>query len=191
VRDIEKGTQTMNAQVSEDGKQFRRDLLNAAICDGDLRDLIIQGLKHHGPAIVAIVACSHTDPGRTFLRSLGRVPGACVQWQRSVREALAIHRAASIVVPADTFRPIADTCAPGLSAAVQFLLSRPGVVPCAVMGGGAVMTAGIAAVEADGTVPKAAADIPGNKWIVEARSESPAAYARRRRAERHRRYGMN
>jgi len=181
----------MNAPVTEDGKRFRQELLAAAIHDGDLRDLIMQGLQHYGPAVVAIVACSNTNPGREFLRALGSVPGAHVRWQRDVREALADHRAASIVVPADTFQPIADTYAPGLAEALRNLLSRPGVVPTIVMGADAVMTAGVAVVGPDGTVPKALADMPGSKWIAMPHSESPAVAGRRRRAERQRRYGMN
>jgi hypothetical protein len=176
--------------MDEKSKQYRRDLLAAAICDGDLRDLIAHGMKHHGPAVVAIVACSHTDPGRTFLRSLGGCPNAPVRWQRDVREVLAVHRAASLVVPASTFLPIADKIAQSLKTALQDLLSRPGIVPTVVMGDGATMTAAIAAVAPDGKLPQAFFDC-ANVWAVASTNESPADRERQRRTARARRNGMN
>lgn len=177
--------------MDEANKQYRRDLLTAAIRDGDLRGLITEGLKHYGCSVVAVVACTCTDPGRTFLREIGKCPGAAARWQRDVREALAVHRAASIVVRADSFMPIADRCARGLAAAIHDLLSRSGVVPVVVMGGNATMTAGMAAVEPDGTLPPALAKCGGQVWAVAASSDSPASRERHRRAERARRYGMN
>ena len=177
--------------TNEKSKQYRRDLLAAAICDGGLSDLIAQGLEHHGPAVVAIVACSQTDPGRTFLRSIGGCPNAPVRWQRDIREALALHRAASVVVPASTFLPIADSLAQSLKTSIRDLLSRPGIVPTVVMGGGATMTAGISAVAPDGTLPQAVLDSAGPVWAVSSPDESPANRERQRRADRARRNGMN
>jgi hypothetical protein len=176
--------------MDEKNKQYRRDLLAAALSDGDLRDLIEQGLNHHGPAVVAIVACSQTDPGRTFLRSLGGCPNAPVRWQRDVREVLAVHRAASVVVPASTFLPIADTIAQSLTTSLRDLLSRPGIVPTVVMGGGATMTAAIAAVGPDGELPQGLFDAAA-VWAVASPNESPAARERQRRTDRARRSGMN
>lgn len=181
----------MNMMTDDDSNRHRRDLLNSALCDSELYDSITKGLSNYGREIVAVVACSRTDPGREFLRSLSRIPGVWVQWQRAVRKALADEIGASLVVPLDLFRPIADVLSPTLYGSIRDLLSRPGVVPAVVLGAGAVMTAGIAVVAADGTVPMAVAGMPGNKWIVTPRSASPAAAARQRRADRRRRYGMN
>lgn len=177
--------------TNEKSKQYRRDLLTAAICDGGLSDLIAQGLEHHGPGVVAIVACSQTDPGRTFLRSIGGSLNAPVRWQRDVREALALHRAASVVVPASTFLPIADSLAQSLERSLRDLLSRTGIVPTVVMGAGATMTAYIAAAASDGTFPHAVYDAPGRVWAVASANESPADRERQRRADRSRRNGMN
>jgi hypothetical protein len=177
--------------MDEKSKQYRRDLLTAAICDGGLRDLIAEGLEHYGPSIVAIVACTRTDPGRTFLRSIGKCAWDNVRWQRDVRESLALHRAASVIVPASTFMPIADSLAQSLTTSLRDLLSRPGIVPTAVMGGGGTMTAAIAAAAPDGTLPQALADCNGRVWAVASPTESPASRERRRRADRVHRHGMN
>lgn len=177
--------------MDDKSKQYRRDLLTAAICDGDLRGLITEGVEQHGPSVVAIVACTRTDPGRTFLLSIAKCAGNSVRWQRGVREALAVHRAVNVVVSSDTFLPLADHLADTLAASIRDLLSRPGVVPVAVLGGGATMTAGVAAVAPDGTLPQALADCKGRVWAVASPSESPASRERQRRAERDRRHGRN
>lgn len=172
----------MNATVSDDSKQFRRELLAAAIRDGDLRDLISQGLKQIGPDMIAIVACSNTDPGRTFLRTMSKMPGASVRLQRSVREALAVHRAASIAVPGDAFLVIADSLAPGLAAELRRMPVAPGIVSVVVLGANGAMTAFAGLPSGDGGRPFEQAAQP--------RADSAAA-ARQRRAERRRRYGTN
>lgn len=177
--------------MDETSKQYRRDLLTAAIQDGDLRGLIIEGLEQHGPSVVAIVACTCTDPGRTFLCSIAKCANDNVRWQRGVREALAVHRAVNVIVPADRFLPIAHHLAYTLAASIRDLLSQPGVVPVAVMGGGATMTAAVAAVGPDGTLPQALAECNGRMWAIASPCESPASRERQRRAERDRRYGMN
>ncbi len=180
----------MSTTVTEESKRFRRDLLAAAIRDGELRDLIMQGIKHHGPAVIALVACSNTDPGRTFLRTLSKVPGACVQWQRNVREALAVHRAASIVVPTETFLPIADAVAPGLEAELQRLPSGAGIVAYVVLGADGAMTGLLGVMPGDGTLPDAFREWLKSR-VDDAMAAAPAADVRQRRAERRRRYGTN
>jgi hypothetical protein len=180
----------MNTPVTEESKRFRRELLAAAVRDGGLQDLMAQGLEHHGPRVIAIIACTNTDPGRTLLRSLGRVPGACVQWQRDVREALAVHRAASIVVPADTFMPIADACASGLAAELQRMPAGPGIVPVVVLGANGAMTAFAGLPSGDGTLSDAFGQALKLR-VDRATAAAPAADARQRRAERRRRYGNN
>lgn len=177
--------------MDETNKQYRRDLLTAAICDGDLRGLITTAQEHYGPSFVVVVACTQTDPGRTFLRSIGKCARDNVALQRNVRETLAVHRAASVAMPIDSFLPVANQCAPTLEASIRDLSSRPGVVPIVVLGGNAAMTAGAAAAAPDGTLPQALAECNGCVWAVARPSESPASRERRRRAERVRRHGMN
>ena len=118
--------------MDETSKQYRRDLLAAAICDGDLHQLITEGLEHYGASLVAIVACTRTDPGRTFLRSMAKCAGDNVRFQRGVRESLAVHRAVNLVVPSDNFLPLADHVADTLGQSIRDLLSRPGVVPVVI-----------------------------------------------------------
>jgi hypothetical protein len=177
--------------MDDKSNQYRRDLLTTAICDCDLNDQITEGLEHYGPSVVAIVACTRTDPGRTFLRSIAKCARNNVRWQRGVREALAVHRAASVVVPSDSFLPLADHFADTLEASIRDLLSRPGVVPVAVLGGGATMIASFAAVGPDGTLPQAMTGWSGRLWVVASPGESPASREHQRRAERDRRCGMN
>jgi hypothetical protein len=177
--------------MDETSKRYRRDLLTAAICDGDLRELITEGLEHYGATLVAIVACTRTDPGRTFLRAIAKCAGDNVRWQRGVRESLAVHRAVNIVVPSDCFLPLADHVADTLGQSIRDLLSRPGVVPVVVMGGNATMTAGAAAVGPDGTLPQSLADCNGRMWAVTRPSDSPASRERQRSTDRDRRHGMN
>ena len=172
----------MNATVSEDSKQFRRELLAAAIRDGDLRDLMTQALEQIGPRMIAVVACSNTEPGRKFLRTMSKVPGASVRLQRNVREALAVHRAASIAVPVDAFLVIADSLAPGLVAELQRLPVAPGIVPVVVLGADGAMTAFAGLPSGDGVRPF--------EQATQSRADR-AATARQRRAERRRRYGTN
>ena len=180
-----------NTIMDEESNQYRRDLLTDAIGYGDLRNQIAQGLEHHGHAIVAVVACSQSDPGRAFLRLLGSGPNAPVEWQRLTREALAVPCGASLVMPASVFLPLADRFAQSLKSALRDLLSRPRTVPVVVMGGGATMTAGIAAVASDGTLPQWVLNSHGPVWAVASTNESPGSRERERRAERLRRYGMN
>jgi hypothetical protein len=114
-----------------------------------------------------------------------------VRWQRDVREVLAVHRAASLVVPADSFLPIAGSLAHSLTKTLHDLLSRTGIVPAVVMGDGATMTVAIAAAGPNGTLPQALSDFTGPIWAVGCPSESPANRERQRRADRARRNGMN
>lgn len=171
----------MNATVSEESKQFRGELLAAAIRDGDLRDLIVEGLEQIGPDIIAVVACSNTEPGRKFLRTMSKVPGASVRLQRNVREALAVHRAASIAVPVDAFLVIADSLVPGLVAELHRLPVAPGIVPVVVLGANGAMTAFASVPSSDGVHAFPHAQSRANR----------AAAARQHRAERRRRYGTN
>ncbi len=177
--------------MDETNKQYRRELLTVALRDGDLQNLIIQGQENHGPSFVVIVACTRTDPGRTFLRLFGRCARDNVGLQRGVRESLAIARAASVVLPIDAFLPLADRLAATLAESIRDLGSRPGVVPVAVLGGGAVMPVGVSAVGPDGRLPQWLADFSGRVWGVASPSESPASRERRRRAERKQRHGMS
>jgi hypothetical protein len=149
-----------------------------------LRDLMTQALEQIGPRMIAVVACSNTEPGRKFLRTMSKVPGASVRLQRNVREALAVHRAASIAVSVDPFLVIADSLAPGLAAELHRMPVGPGIVPVVVLGADGAMTAFASLPSGDGTPPHAFLQ------AVQARADRAAA-ARQRRAERRQRYGTN
>lgn len=183
----------MAASVTAQGNQHRRELLFAAIHNG-LEDLIGEAIKNYHSPVVAIVSCCKTEPGRAFLRAMGSAANAPTFIQRDLREALALEIAASVVVPAEMFLPIADTWADGLADAVYALLKSAGVA-CVVMGADGVMTAGLApGGDDDQAVQTLSAWVDaciGPVWEVEMQTKSEAEQSRQRRAERRRRFSTN
>lgn len=171
--------------MDDKNKQYRRELMTAAIACGDLHTAIREGLDTYGRECVLVVACAKTEPGRSFFRRLSLCRPASADLQRQVREAMTAQRAIITAMPVGPFLAVMDRRFPTLRAAVTDVMSKGGALAAVVMGADGVMTAGV------GAFLDALDGLGGSCWAVQCGGQSAGTAERDRRSRRRQKHGMN